>query len=365
VRLETARVINYKSFADSGQLHLEHGFNVIVGRNNIGKTALADAVGLRFPNTPHRSLSTIPIGGAPRDPMSRVEASIRLEVEELRELLTTALPNFVVPTDPSNTDAGEVWLQTVLSQGLTINAVFSQDRLVEVPTTTDPISLPRVAFLPFTLDPSGQPVRQGGVVHGVPGDPAELIPTLASIFVERLYSFSAVRFGIDENPIGANRLLAPNASNLVQVLDLLSRSNPMSWLRYFRDVRTVLPELQAMTFVPSDRGGGVVRAMLWNVDPATERDDLAVPLSESGTGVGQVLAILYVVFASDYPRTIVIDEPQSFLHPGTVRKLFEILKSYPQHQYVITTHSPNAVTAADLNALFLVRKHGEQSVVEQ
>jgi len=48
-----------------------------------------------------------------------------------------------------------------------------------------------------------------------------------------------------------------------------------------------------------------------------------VPLSESGTGVGQVLAILYVVFTSEYPRTIVIDEPQSFLHPGAVRKLFE------------------------------------------
>ena len=90
-----------------------------------------------------------------------------------------------------------------------------------------------------------------------------------------------------------------------------------------------------------------------------------MPLSESGTGVKQVLAILYVVFTSEYSRTIVIDEPQSFLHPGAVRKLFEILKGYPQHQYVITTHSPNAVTAADPQALFLVRKEGEESVVDQ
>jgi len=108
-----------------------------------------------------------------------------------------------------------------------------------------------------------------------------------------------------------------------------------------------------------------VRALLWNIDPDTEREDLAVSLSESGTGVGQVLAILYVAFTSEYPRTIVIDEPQSFLHPGAVRKLFEILKGYPQHQYVITTHSPNAVAAADPQALFLVRKQGEESAVEQ
>jgi len=92
--------------------------------------------------------------------------------------------------------------------------------------------------------------------------------------------------------------------------------------------------------------------------------DLTVPLSESGTGVAQVLAILYVVFTSDQPRIIVIDEPQSFLHPGAIRKLFEILNSYPQHQYIITTHSPTAVTAADPSTLFLVRKEAEESVVE-
>jgi len=127
----------------------------------------------------------------------------------------------------------------------------------------------------------------------------------------------------------------------------------------------VLPEIEAVTFRPNEQGGGRVRALLWNIDQDTEREDLAVPLSESGTGVGQVLAILYVVFTSEYPRTIVIDEPQSFLHPGAVRKLFEILKGYPQHQYMITTHSPNAVIAADPRALFLVRKEGEESVVEQ
>lgn len=65
--------------------------------------------------------------------------------------------------------------------------------------------------------------------------------------------------------------------------------------------------------MPSGQGSGRVRASLWNIDPDTEREDLTVPLSESGTGVGQVLAILYVVFTSEYPRTIVIDEPLAAL----------------------------------------------------
>jgi hypothetical protein len=113
---------------------------------------------------------------------------------------------------------------------------------------------------------------------------------LAEILRQRIYSFRAVRFGIADNPIGAGPTLAPDANNLVQVLDLLSRRNPHRWERYFESVRTVLPQIKAMTFVPSPRGGNTVRALLWNLDSRTERDDLALPLSESGTGVGQVLA---------------------------------------------------------------------------
>src|ERR687894_2303320 len=40
MRIDRFRVLNYKSFADSTTMRLTSGFNVIVGQNNIGKTAL-------------------------------------------------------------------------------------------------------------------------------------------------------------------------------------------------------------------------------------------------------------------------------------------------------------------------------------
>lgn len=83
MRIQSFQVINYKSFADSGEIHLEPGFNVIVGRNNVGKTALAEAMSLRFPGKPHRSLTTVPTLGTPIDENSRAEVSIRLEANEL------------------------------------------------------------------------------------------------------------------------------------------------------------------------------------------------------------------------------------------------------------------------------------------
>jgi hypothetical protein len=50
-----------------------------------------------------------------------------------------------------------------------------------------------------------------------------------------------------------------------------------------------------------------------------------------------------------------VDEPQSFLHPGAVRKLIEVLKRYPQHQYIFATHSPAVITAAEPTTLTIVR----------
>ena len=102
---------------------------------------------------------------------------------------------------------------------------------------------------------------------------------------------------------------------------------------------------------------------IWSVDPSTRRDDLAVPLNESGAGIGQVLAILYVAMTNE-PGVIAIDEPNSFLHPGAAKKLIQSLKRYPQHQYIISTNSPEVVGEAQPATLHLIKFDDKQSVVE-
>jgi energy-coupling factor transporter ATP-binding protein EcfA2 len=96
-----------------------------------------------------------------------------------------------------------------------------------------------------------------------------------------------------------------------------------------------------------------------------KRVDLAIELKDSGSGVGQILAMLYVVVTSERPRVILIDEPQSFLHPGAIRKLFEIFAQYKRHQYILSTHSPAGLNiTADANYL-LVQRGQDQSTVTQ
>jgi hypothetical protein len=75
--------------------------------------------------------------------------------------------------------------------------------------------------------------------------------------------------------------------------------------------------------------------------------------------------MLYVVLTSTRPSVIVIDEPQSFLHPGAARKLIEVLADNPQHQYIITTHSPSVVSAGAGGAVTLARLESGATILEQ
>ena len=61
---------------------------------------------------------------------------------------------------------------------------------------------------------------------------------------------------------------------------------------------------------------------------------------------------------------IVIDEPNSFLHPSAVRRLIGVLKSYRSHQFVISTHSPEVINCAIPEAVFLVRWEQDHSEIE-
>jgi predicted ATP-dependent endonuclease of OLD family len=68
---------------------------------------------------------------------------------------------------------------------------------------------------------------------------------------------------------------------------------------------------------------------------------------------------------SERPQTIIIDEPQSFLHPGAARKLIEFLKLYPQHQFIIATHSATIIAATNPKTITLARFEDDESTLQQ
>lgn len=72
-------------------------------------------------------------------------------------------------------------------------------------------------------------------------------------------------------------------------------------------------------------------------------------LEMAGTGFLQVVQI-FAYLLHFKPKLLLIDEPDSHLHPGTQERLIkaveEAAKEFPETQFLLTTHSPNLVRAS-------------------
>lgn len=154
-------------------------------------------------------------------------------------------------------------------------------------------------------------------------------------------------------------LLAPDASNLPGVLAYFAQRDRRRYDRLVELMRSVFGEIRDIISenLTENEAGIFVHSLTDDLS----RDDLRTTLDQCGTGIGQVLAMLYVIISSQEPRIILIDEPQSFLYPGAVRKLLEIFEAYPQHQYIITSHWPVVLADARDSRLVLVRRDGFHS----
>jgi predicted ATPase len=350
MKITSIRVINYKCFLDSEKNEFGSGFNFIVGRNDAGKSALVEALSLNFANKPHRSLATVPTIGTLTQVNSAVQVTYDVLPQEMQGWLSRQQEAFI----SIGTKKADIAMEDLL-QKLTVEGKF-------------------VAFWDADLhlrkgwlEVIGEPPNQIYGRYENKGYPTSFQPKLvANISASNMadyghvianglrdltYAFKAERMNIGECIAGSNTNLQPNAANLPEVVNQLISTNPVRYGRLMEHVRTIFTHVSHVT-APIN-ADGKVRILVWSGSINSDREDLAVPLSDSGTGIGQVLAMLYVVVTSSLPKIIIIDEPQSFLHPGAFRKLLEILRGYPQHQYIITTHAPIAVGLSDDDRMIL------------
>ena len=92
--------------------------------------------------------------------------------------------------------------------------------------------------------------------------------------------------------------------------------------------------------------------------------DLANRIDQCGSGIGHVMSMLLQVVKHEDSRVFLVDEPQSFLHPGALRTLLKIFEEYSRHQYIFTTHSLTAIMAVQNKTVLLVERDNEVSKVK-
>jgi len=365
------QVLNFKSYRDSTEIEFKPGFNIITGQNNAGKTALLEALTLHFGPKPHRSVATVPVPGVPPEEASTVRVTLVLSGEELLRSLQSMGSTYLFPApnpdhspDTMHRLLEELIQQPELRFGMRLERRSDERWIAEGLSflgAYEPVPNPHQnspLLFPVSANAEGLISSGGGHYQSAAAD---VRTNLAQFLRSRIYRFRAERFNLGQYAFGDSPVLLPDASNLPQALNALN-SNPARFDRLNAMLTKIIPQVRQVSVRPV--GSNQVEILVWSHDPVTERGDLAIPLDECGSGIGQVLAILYVVITSDHPHTIIVDEPQNFLHPGAVRKLIEVLKKYPQHQYIFATHSPAVITASDPSTFTMVRASDGESVLE-
>lgn len=359
---------NFKSFDATPITELDKHINILVGQNHSGKTTLLNALTLKLAPIPHNS-SKYRVG-EPRAPASLLDLTFVMSGRELRDYLSgfDSQVTFPVPETWAREADGDP--QKVLLRifgleeiGFTIRRQASPNgtgwqMLPHYPSNNLEVSPPH--FINFARAANSVDFHVVQMSRGN-GDDAAI--TAANRLPSSIYYFDAQRTPSDTFAYGNTATLSPNAQNLPEVLALL-QSRRTEYYKFVMAVRRVLPAIKWVSVEASQQNGQQAQIRIWNLEESQGRHDLTLPLSEGGTGVGQVLAILYVVLRSS-GNIIVIDEPNSFLHPRAAKELIGILREDQTNQYILSTHYPEIVVAADPERYFVLRFKNEKTELER
>ncbi|QDZ08493.1 AAA family ATPase [Sphingomonas panacisoli] len=200
---------------------------------------------------------------------------------------------------------------------------------------------------------------QGAQISSRVGGPDNLAQLFSGQASENFFYFDAQRLNVGRGPWESPERLLSNARNLPTVLAHLQGARRPVFDLIERLAIDVLGGIDRITVARRQNDDEI---LIWPERSATY-EELAFGLNESGTGVGQLLAIITALVTSDQ-AVMVIDEINSFLHPAAVKKLINLLRSeYSHHQYIISTHSADVIGSCNAEKIYIVKREGFKSTV--
>lgn len=158
------------------------------------------------------------------------------------------------------------------------------------------------------------------------------------------------------------RTIARGDANLVFrniLLRLSEQEHEDSWTDFVDDLRKLFPEVKMEVTYNRDTD----EYIMVYVDNGSGR----IPVELAGTGVLQAVQILAYVHYF-HPSVIILDEPDSHLHPNNQRLLCKLLQGVAEErdtQVFLTTHSRHVVDALSGHAFFLWVRGGAVEAMQQ
>ena len=254
-------------------------------------------------------------------------------------------------------------LKRVFSNESAVTYVYEQNnpKTAKLGNYDEPFSLEDGTSLRFDLKPS-EPEPEFESLEWTPGVRGKS----CFAFIEQ-HTRSHVQFFQAERQINPKMSSNPDsrmkhdASNVAQVLLTLDGLERYVREEYSLLLMRVFPEIKEFR---TPIANGNVNIVVGFLELVERRPDLARSILDCGTGFFHVMAMLYALVCRQESQVIIVDEPYSFLHPSAIRELLKIFQEFPDHQYILTTHSPTAIMSVQNKRILLVKRENMVSSVK-
>jgi hypothetical protein len=356
MRVRKFRLQHYGPFIDSGWIELSNTMNIFVGENNAGKSAILRSFSDNLPDVRHRSSQE---WRAEYLPMPIHSVAIDYAGSDLEWVLRRYAPNgigwfFATPSIATEESFKEYTRAELVKPSSTV-ILKRHTGDFEQPEENARVNAAPAFTLLFSQgswvvqNHGRQPVRDG-------------LPSLMTwIWRENVFVFQALRTSPGKMGYGAPGRLDQNASNLAVQLNGLQGDRPEVFAKLVSHLVSIFPTVGNLSVSPADN---MFEIRVWSTREQ-QRREFSFSLDDSGTGLAQAIAILFVAMTYD-SAVLVIDEISSYLHPAAAKALLRILQSnYPHHQYIISTHSPEILSAGRDAKVFWIRKSGFESNINE
>jgi len=327
---------------DRRLIPLRSGVQILVGKNNAGKTAILRGLGAlgRLPFTFEARVDAS-LDGYCRGGEAFPSFGLNLWFAVDSEVWPLIAVDHNQPPFYDPADARLVYKFRVFPQqntvGLTTIVLLHGAKEVEIFKRH-----PQIPPLISRLDPKG--ITHHNEQLRVLGERASIgsmgsFPLLSPHpFFEKLLPLANVkwvdsrRFAKPNLQAKEEKVLPANAESLALFLLTQQGSNRKVFNKIQDFIIRVFPEFDSLN---PELHGDLVSLTL-----TLKGTDTRVPLGFCGSGVEQLLALSTFLLSTPAGTTLLLDEPHVYLHPSAERAFISLLMEDHERKYVISTHSP-------------------------
>lgn len=364
--LERLRLSAFRAFAEAEVIFGPTGLTLIAGANNAGKSTILTAIDALL-----RSYPPPPIVNTAHPGPAAVEATFVVDDDLRGRILTGAAPERIDGqafrrlrvTLEALGDGKVAWRQFAANLDDGNWAVFGAMHGDDSDGRLEAADLGRWAREAAIGGPFAMTDRASGgsMTERLRGETGLFGPVARALrdWAASVHHFGAVRGNSARarQSHGFPRLM-PTGENLVDVMLLHSSRQSPEWMRVREVMADLVPEVGTPLTPVEDANAAVT---------FTDSTGVARNLQDLGTGVQQLLLMTVAGETHVADGPLLVEEPETSLHPGAQRALLRHLERWAETRQVIaTTHSATMLDlAGDAAAIWLVERSGAVSTIRR